>query len=247
MSGHSKWANIKRKKAVVDAERGRTFSRLVREITSAARNGGANPDANMRLKAAIEKARASNLPGETIERAIHRGSRAASGEGFEQVQYEGYGPAGVAVLLQIATDNRNRTAADIRHLFSKYGGSLGETGCVAWMFDRRGRVRVDAEGLDSEEALLEAALAAGADDAGVDDVGAYVEAAPEQLDAVAAALREQGLTIEEAGVEMVAANRIEVEGSEAHRLHALIDALDGHDDVEGLYHNADFTDDEEAP
>lgn len=246
MSGHSKWANIKRKKAVVDAERGRTFSRLVREITSAARNGGAQVDANMRLKAAIEKARASNLPAETIERAIHRGSRAASGEGFEQTQYEGYGPAGVAVLLQIATDNRNRTAADIRHLFSKYGGSLGETGCVAWMFERRGRVRVDAEALDTEEALLEAALGAGADDAGVDDIGAYVEAVPEELDAVAAALRELGLTVEEAAVELVAANRIEVAGSEASRLRALVDALEGHDDVEALYHNADFVDEDQA-
>lgn len=246
MSGHSKWANIKRKKAVVDAERGRTFSRLVREITSAARNGGANPDANMRLKAAIEKARAANLPGETIERAVNRGSRAASGEGFEQVQYEGYGPGGVAVMLQIATDNRNRTAADIRHLFSKYGGSLGETGCVGWMFDRRGRVRVDAEGLETEEALLEAAMEAGADDAGVDDIGAYVEAASDQLDEVAAALRSQGLEVEETGVEMVAANRVEVSGGDSQKLRNLIDALEGHDDVEALYHNGDIADDEDA-
>jgi YebC/PmpR family DNA-binding regulatory protein len=242
VSGHSKWANIKRKKAVVDAERGRTFSRLVREITSAARNGGPNPDANMRLKAAIEKARAQNLPGETIERAIHRGSRAASGDGFEQIQYEGYGPGGVAIMLQISTDNRNRTAADIRHLFSKNGGSLGETGCVAWMFDRRGRVRVDAEGLESEEALLEAALEAGADDAGVDDVGAYVETAPERVDEVAAALRNQGLEVEEAGPELVAANRVELAGNDGQRFLALVEALEGHDDVEAVYHNGDVAD-----
>lgn len=240
MSGHSKWANIKRKKAVVDAERGRTFSRLVREITSAARVGGANPDANMRLKAAIDKARAQNLPLETIERAVHRGSRAAAGEGFEAVQYEGYGPGGAAVLLSISTDNRNRTAAEIRHLFSKYGGSLGETGCVAWMFDRRGRVRIDAEGLESEEALLEAALEAGADDAGVDDVGAYVETGPEALEAVAAALEARGLGIEERGVELVAANQVELDETDGRRFLHLVEALEEHDDVEALYHNADL-------
>lgn len=241
MSGHSKWANIKRKKAVVDAERGRTFSRLVREITSAARGGGSNPDANMRLKAAIDKARAQNLPLEKIERAIARGSRSASGEGFESVQYEGYGPGGAALLLSISTDNRNRTAAEIRHLFSKHGGSLGESGCVAWMFDRRGRVRLDAEGLDSEEALYEAALEAGADDAGVDDNGAYVEAAPEALEAVAAALEARGLSVEERGIELVAASQVELDEADARRFQALAEALEGHDDVEAVYHNADLS------
>ncbi len=240
MSGHSKWANIKRKKAVVDAERGRTFSRLVREITSAARGGGPNPDANMRLKAAIDKARAQNLPLEKIERAISRGSRAGAGEGFETVQYEGYGPGGAAVLLVISTDNRNRTAADIRHLFAKHGGSLGETGCVAWMFERRGRVRLDAEGLESEEALLEAALEAGADDAGADDQGAFVEADPDALEAVADALEAQGLAVEERGIELVAANEVALGESEARRFASLVEALEGHDDVEALYHNADL-------
>jgi YebC/PmpR family DNA-binding regulatory protein len=244
VSGHSKWANIKRKKAVVDAERGRTFSRLVREIASAARGGGPNPEANVRLKAAIEKARAHNLPNDKIERAIQRGTRSASGEGYEQAQYEGYGPGGAAVLLVASTDNRNRTAADIRHLFSRHGGSLGESGCVAWMFDRRGRVRVDAAGLESEEALLEAALEAGADDAGVDDAGAFVETAPETVDAVAQALRARGLEVEEAGVELVAANRVELVGADAHRFAALIEALEGHDDVEAVYHNADLEEDE---
>ncbi|MCL6596163.1 MAG: YebC/PmpR family DNA-binding transcriptional regulator [Firmicutes bacterium] len=244
MSGHSKWANIKRRKAVVDAERGRTFSRLTREIVSAVRGGGPNPEANIRLKAAIEKARAHNLPNETIERAIARGSRAAAGEGYEEVQYEGYGPGGVALLLVASTDNRNRTAADIRHLFAKHGGSLGESGCVAWMFDRRGRVRVDAEGLDSEEALLEAALEAGADDAGVDDEGAFVETAPERVEEVAAALRRRGLAVEGAGVEMVAASRVELEGPDRRRFAALVEALEGHDDVEAVYHNGDLGEEE---
>ncbi len=240
MSGHSKWANIKRKKAVVDAERGRTFSRLVREITSAARGGGANPDVNIRLKAAIDKARAQNLPMDKIERAIQRGSRSGSGEGYETVQYEGYGPGGAAVLLVINTDNRNRTAAEIRHLFSRHGGSLGETGSVAWMFDRRGRVRLDPEGLESEEALLEAALEAGADDAGVDDAGAFVEADPAALNAVAAALERQGLSVEERGVELVAANAVVLGEADARRFASLVEALEGHDDVEALYHNADL-------
>lgn len=245
MSGHSKWANIKRKKAVVDAERGRTFSRLVREITSAARTGGGNPDANMRLKAAIEKGRAANLPAETIERAVQRGSRAASGEGFEQLIYEGYGPGGAALLVTVSTDNRNRTAADMRHLFTKHGGNLGESGSVAWMFDRRGRVRVDSENIDSEEDLLEAALEAGADDAGADDIGAYVEAATEDLSAVAAALRERGLTVEETGIEMVAATRVELAGTDAHRFRNLVDAIEGHDDVEAVATNADLPEEDE--
>ena len=146
----------------------------------------------------------------------------------------------MAILLSLSTDNRNRTAADIRHLFTKHGGSLGETGCVAWMFDRRGRVRLDAEGLESEEALLEAALEAGADDAGADDEGAYVEADPEAIEGVAAALEAQGLSVEGRGVELVAANRVELDASDARKLMNLVEALEGHDDVEALYHNADL-------
>lgn len=239
MSGHSKWANIKRKKAVVDAERGRTFSRLVREITSAARGGGGNPDANMRLRAAIEKARGQNLPAETIQRAVQRGSRAAAGEGFESIQYEGYGPGGSAILLLLATDNRNRTAAEIRHLFSKYGGSLGETGCVAWMFERRGVVRIGDEDLD-EERLLEAALEAGADDSGEDEEGAFVTCDPDQVEAVAEALRGKALRVEDTEVDRVAANRIRLEGRDAERCLDLLEALEEHDDVEAVFSNADF-------
>lgn len=243
MSGHSKWANIKRKKAVVDAERGRTFSRLVREITSAARGGGGNPDANIRLRAAIEKARDQNLPAETIQRAIQRGSRAAAGEGFEAIQYEGYGPAGAAVLLLLATDNRNRTAAEIRHIFSKHGGALGETGCVAWMFERRGVVRLGDEGLD-EERLLEAALEAGADDSGQDDEGPFVTCDPDRVDQVAQALRDQGLTVDDTEVDRVAANRVKLDGHDAERCLDLLADLEDQDDVESVYSNADFADEE---
>lgn len=239
MSGHSKWANIKRKKAVVDAERGRTFSRLVREITSAARGGGGNPDGNIRLRAAIEKARDQNLPIETIQRAIQRGSRAAAGEGFESIQYEGYGPGGAAVLLLLATDNRNRTAAEIRHIFTKHGGSLGETGCVAWMFERRGMVRIGDEDL-GEERLLEAALEAGADDSGIDDEGAFVTCDPDRVEDVARALREQGLTVDDTEVDRVAANRVHLEGKDAERCLDLLEALEEQDDVESVFSNADF-------
>lgn len=239
MSGHSKWANIKRKKAVVDAERGRTFSRLVREITSAARGGGGNPDGNVRLRAAIEKARDQNLPIETIQRAIQRGSRAAAGEGFESIQYEGYGPGGAAILLLLATDNRNRTAAEIRHIFTKHGGSLGESGCVAWMFERRGIVRIGDEDLD-EERLLEAALEAGADDSGQDDEGAFMICDPDRVEEVAQALRDQGLGVEDTEVDRVATNRIRLEGKEAERCLDLLEGLEDQDDVEAVFCNADF-------
>jgi YebC/PmpR family DNA-binding regulatory protein len=240
MSGHSKWANIKRRKAAVDAEKGRMFSRLVREITSAARTGGGNPDANPRLRAAIEKARDENLPLDTIQRAILRGTRAASGEGFEQLQYEGYGPGGTAILLTLSTDNRNRTAAEIRHLFTRYGGSLGEAGCVAWMFERRGRVRLGDEPPPGDERLLEAALEAGADDAGTDEEGAYVLCDPDRLEEVASSLRQQGLEVEEAETIRVPTTKVQLTGPEAERCLDLLEALEAHDDVEAVYTNAEF-------
>jgi YebC/PmpR family DNA-binding regulatory protein len=238
VSGHSKWANIRRKKAVVDAERGRVFSRLVREITSASRTGGANPDANMRLKAAVEKARAQNLPADTIQRAIQRGQRAAAGEGFENFVCEGYGPGGVAFLLEMSSDNRNRTAAEIRHLLSRHGGTLGESGSVAWMFGRQGEVRLAQDDPD-EERLLEAALEAGADDLRRDDDGPYLVCDPERLVEVADGLRHAGWEVAEASVVRVPHARVAVPAAEAERCLELLEMLEEHEDVEAVYSNLD--------
>ncbi len=236
MSGHSKWANIKRRKAVVDAQRGQTFSRYSREITVAARAGGGNPEANFRLKTAIEKARAANLPADTIARAIQRGVGATEGGDFDAVTYEGYGPGGVAVLLDILTDNRNRTAADIRHLFAKHGGSLGETGCVAWMFDRRAVVRVAAEAA-AEERVLAVALELGAEDVETDAEGYTVLAQPDDLEAVRSGLEAQGIAVASAEVERVARTTVSLSGADAERAWRLLDALEEHDDVQGVYSN----------
>ena len=236
MSGHSKWANIKRRKAVVDAQRGQTFSRYSREITVAARAGGGNPEANFRLNTAIEKARAANLPADTIARAIQRGVGATEGGDFDAVTYEGYGPGGVAVLLDILTDNRNRTAADIRHLFAKHGGSLGETGCVAWMFDRRAVVRVAAEAA-AEERVLAVALELGAEDVETDAEGYTVLAQPDDLEAVRSGLESQGIAVASAEVERVARTTVSLSGADAERAWRLLDALEEHDDVQGVYSN----------
>lgn len=236
MSGHSKWANIKRHKAIVDAQRGQTFSRYSREITVAARAGGGNPEANFRLKTAIEKARSANLPAETTARAIQRGVGASEGGNFAAVTYEGYGPGGVAILLDILTDNRNRTAADIRHLFTRYGGSLGETGCVAWMFERRAVVRV-AQQTAPEDRVLAVALELGAEDVESDAEGYTVVAAPDDMENIRAGLQAQGIAVESAEVERVASNTVALAGADAERAWRLIDALQEHDDVQDVYSN----------
>ena len=241
MSGHSKWAKIKRRKAVVDAQKGKVFSRLAREITVAARQGGGNPDANFRLATAIERARAENLPTGNIERAIARGVGGGDDSNYEELQYEGYGPGGVAILLQVMTDNRNRTAAEIRHLFSKHGGSLGETGSVGWMFQRRAKVRVRAK--DEEELLLTAADVGAEDVEPEDDSCFAVYGKAEELRALREGLIAAGIDVVAAEFTMEPTVRAEVGAADQEKVLSLLDALDEQDDVQEVYTSADFGED----
>lgn len=241
MAGHSKWDNIKHKKAKEDARRGKIFTKMTRLIAVAAREGDPDPATNFRLRLAVDKAKAANVPNDTIERAIKRGAGELGADSYEEFVYEGYGPGGVAVLLQIMTDNRNRTAADMRHLFSKHGGNLGESGCVAWMFEKKGVVKVSVDTYDEEEVLM-AALEAGAEDVTSDDEFHVVSCAPEQYEEVRDELAAAGFDIESAEVTMQPQNTVPVEGSDAKRLLQLLDALEDHDDVQDVYANFDISD-----
>jgi YebC/PmpR family DNA-binding regulatory protein len=245
MSGHSKWANIKRKKAVVDQQRGKVFSKLAREIMVAARQGGANPEANFRLKAAIEKARSFNMPLDNIQRAIARGSGGGDAGQLEELVYEGYGPGGIAILLEVMTDNRNRTAGEIRHIFSRRGGTLAESGSVAWMFERKASLRVEAPP-ESEERIVEALLDVGAEDVRAEDDGFVVVAAPEDLQAVNDALTSAGFRVVEAEIVREPKVRSAVAPEEAKRLFGLLEALEEHDDVQAVYANFDLSEAEVA-
>ena len=242
MAGHSKWANIKHRKAKADDKRGRIFTKLGREIIIAARQGGGDPDSNPRLKAVIAKAKEANMPNENIQRAIARGTGELEGAAYEEMVYEGYGPGGVAMLLNIATDNRNRTASEIRYLFSRNGGSLGESGCVAWMFNPMGVILVDiAPGKAREELILQA-IEAGADDVEDSDADTLeIRTAPENLESVKNAIKEQGAIITSAEVEMVPQTEITVEEPEiAAKVMRLVELLEDHDDVQAVYTNADI-------
>lgn len=240
MSGHSKWANIKRKKAKVDAVKGTVFSRLTKEIMAAAKRGGPNPDLNFRLRIAIEKAKSQNLPATNIERAVRRATGQEEGVHYEEAVYEGYGPAGTAVYLQILTDNRNRTAGEVRHIFSRHGGALGETGCVAWMFDPKGRLVISDT--KPEEELLDIAIEAGAEDLRTEDEEITVLCAPDQLDAVRTEFENQGIAVQEAELVRIPKTTVAVAGQEAEQLAELLDLLDDHDDVEKVFSNAEFPD-----
>lgn len=244
MSGHSKWAKIKRQKAVVDVKRGAVYAKRAREIIVAARFGGPDPDANFRLRQAIEKAKAEGVPNDNIDRAIEKGSGSGAGDDMEELVYEGYGPGGVAVLVKCATDNRNRTAGDIRSYFSKYGGNLGENGCVNWMFKERGEVEVEKDKTYDEDGLLLAASDAGADDLDTeqDDI-AVVLCAPDKLDAVRAAVATAGHTIRSAEVNMNPMTTVEIADADtAKMLLRLLDVLENHDDVQHVYANFDMSD-----
>lgn len=244
MAGHSKWANIKHKKAREDAKRGKIFTKIARQITLAAREGGGDPEANFKLRLAINKARTVNMPNENIERAIARGTGALESDNFEEVTYEGYGPGGVAILVEAATDNRNRTASEVRHTFSKNGGNLGETGCVAWMFETKGLIIIQSEegaAVDEDEVMM-AALEAGAEDVRVEEDAIEIITAPEDLEAVEKGLKAAGFQVASAEVTMLPQNTVAVEGEEAQRVLKLIDALEDLDDVQEVYTNADIPD-----
>ena len=241
MSGHSKWATIRRKKGAADAKRGQLFSKLARAIIVAAREGGPDPDSNLALANAIEKAREASMPKDNIERAIARGAGAGvGGEAYEHVTYEGYGPAGVALLVEALTDNRNRTASDVRHIFTKNDGNLGGSGGVAWQFERKGMIIVDADRVDEDELTLSAADA-GAEDVTVDGSSLQVTTAPEDLGAVRAALETAGIPLESAELTLVPKTTVRVEDeSAARKLVRLMDALEDNEDVQGVYANFDI-------
>jgi YebC/PmpR family DNA-binding regulatory protein len=239
MSGHSKWASIKHKKAATDARRGQLFTKLARAISVAAREGGGDPDANFTLAAAIQKARDYSMPKDSIQRAIDRGTGAgADGETIERVVYEGYGPAGVAVLAEALTDNRNRTSADLRHIFDKNGGSLGEPGSVAWVFEKRGVVMVDADRYTEDDLI--AAIDAGAEDVSPEEGSLKVISAAEDLAAVREALESSGVEIESAELTMEPKSVVEVGERDAASVMRLMEALDDHDDVEAVHANFDI-------
>ena len=243
MSGHSKWANIKRKKGANDAIRGKITTKIGREITIAVRMGGGDPTGNMRLKLALSKAKANNIPKDNINRAIQKGLGATEGSNYEELMYEGYGPGGTAVMLDILTDNRNRTAADVRHLFSKYGGNLGQDGCVAWMFKKKAVFLVERETFDDEDALMEIVLEAGADDMKVEDEVFEITAEPEAFDAIEAALGEKGIETASAEVTMVPDKTVHLEGKDAEKMQTLIDALEDNDDIQNVYSNHEIDED----
>jgi YebC/PmpR family DNA-binding regulatory protein len=241
MSGHSKWSSIKHKKGAADAKRGKLFSKLSRAIIVAAREGGPDPAANLALANAVEKARSYSMPKENIERAIARGSGAdADAESFEQVVYEGYGPSGVAVIVEALTDNRNRTAADVRHVFSKHDGTLGGSGAVAWLFERRGVILVEADRADEDELTL-AAAEGGAEDVEHDGSSFRVTAAPEDLTAVREAIEQAGIEVESSELTMVPKTTVSLEDENAaKKTLRMIDALEENDDVQEVYSNFDI-------
>jgi YebC/PmpR family DNA-binding regulatory protein len=241
LSGHSKWSSIKHKKGAADAKRGQLFSKLSRAIIVAARDGGPDPEGNSALATAIQKARDNSMPKENIERAIARGSGTGSdGQAYEQVTYEGYGPEGVAVLVEALTDNRNRTSAEIRHLFAKHDGNLGTSGSVAWLFERRGLVLVDADREDEDEVTL-AAAEGGADDVAREGSTFQVTSAPEDLPSVREALEAAGIGVESADLTMLPKTTVEIEDeSAARKLLRLMDALEESDDVQDVYANFDI-------
>jgi YebC/PmpR family DNA-binding regulatory protein len=243
MSGHSKWSTIKRKKGAIDAKRGKVFTRLIKEITVAARGGGGDPEGNPRLRSAIATAKTENMPKDNIARAIKKGTGEIAGEVYDEIMYEGYGPGGVAILVECLTDNRNRTVADVRHYFAKNNGNLGESGCVAYMFDKRGLILVDKSTVE-EEVLMDAALEAGAEDVVEEESEFQIFTAPEDFDDVRGALEKAGISFLDASVSMIPQNTVEVVDEKiARALMKLMESLEDHDDVQNIYANFDIDDD----
>ena len=242
MAGHSKWAGIKHKKAVVDAQRGKVFSKVIRELTAAARLGGGNPEGNPRLRLAMQKAKEANLPKDTVEKAIKRGTGDLPGISYEEMVIEGYGPGGVAILVEALTDNKNRTSAEVRSLFSRHGGNLAGAGSVSWLFQKKGLIALSAQGLD-EERLMNAALEAGAEDLKVEDGQATMTTSVQALEGVKQALQQAGHRLESAELTMVPSTTVRVDDpAQAKALLALLDVLEEHEDTQHVYANFDIPD-----
>jgi len=240
MSGHSKWHTIKHKKGALDAKRGKLFTKLIKEITVAARTGGGDADANARLRKAVLDAKAGNMPNDTIDRAIKRGTGELEGVNYEEITYEGYGPGGVALIIESMTDNRNRTVAEIRHMFSKNGGNLGESGSVGWIFDKKGYIVVSKDAKPEDE-LFEIVTEAGAEDLRDDVDNFEIITAPDNFDVVLAAVKSAGVEPEVAEVELVPQNYIKLEGAEAKQMLKLMESLEDHDDVQKVSANFDIS------
>jgi YebC/PmpR family DNA-binding regulatory protein len=239
MSGHSKWHTIKHKKGATDAKRGKVFTKLIKEITVAARTGGGDAAANARLRKAISDAKASNMPNDTIDRAVKRGTGELEGVSYDEITYEGFGPGGVAIMVESMTDNRNRTVAEIRHIFSKNGGNMGASGSVGYLFDKKGCIVVD-KSAKSEDDLFEIVTEAGAEDLKEDGDNFEVITTPENFDAVLSAVKEAGIEPQMAEIEMIPQNHVKLEGNEARQMLKLMEALEEHDDVQQVSANFDI-------
>ncbi len=245
MSGHSKWSTIKRKKGALDAKRGKIFTKLIRELQTAARIGGGDPDTNPRLRLVVDKAKQANMPKDNIQRAIDKGAGGGEGESFDEVVYEGYGPGGAAIFIETLTDNKNRTVADVRHVLSKNGGNLGASGSVAYLFEKRGLLSFERDGVDGD-ALMEAALEAGADDIVESDDAIDVVTTPGDFESVKTAVAEAGFEPANAEVTMEASTKVALTGKDAEQMLRLADALEDLDDVQNFYANFDISDEELA-
>jgi len=243
MSGHNKWSTIKHKKGAADAKRGKMFSKLIKEISIAARMGGGDLEGNPRLRTAVNAARNANMPKDNIERAVKRGTGELEGVNYEEITYEGYGPGGVAVLVEALTDNKNRTVAEIRHIFDKYNGNLGETGCVSWMFDKKGMIEVASRGL-SEDEVMELALESGAQDVKNEGDAFEITTEPAEFETVRKAVEEKGWKMELAEITMIPQNTVKLEGKKAEQMLKMMDALDDLDDLEKVYANFDISEEE---
>jgi len=245
MSGHSKWHSIKHKKGAIDAKRGRMFTKLIKEITIAARIGGGDAEGNPRLRKAIADAKEVNMPADNIKRAVQKGTGELEGGQLEELQYEGYGPGGVAMIVEVVTDNRNRTVSEIRHVFSKNGGNMGEAGSVSWMFHKKGYIAIDKSKGD-EDTLMTLAIDAGADDFTGEETNYEIYTAPDAFDKVLSALKAKGIQPETAEISMIPQNYIKVEGKTAQQLVKLMEAMEEHDDVQHVYANFDIEESELA-
>ncbi|MBN1847383.1 MAG: YebC/PmpR family DNA-binding transcriptional regulator [Deltaproteobacteria bacterium] len=241
MSGHSKWSSIKHKKGAADAKRGKIFTKLIKEITVAARMGGGDPDGNPRLRSAIQAARSENMPKDNIERAIKKGTGELEGTSYEEANYEGYGPGGVAILIDCLTDNKKRTVAEIKYILDRHGGNLGEPGCVAWIFEKKGSIIFERDQVD-EEKLLNTALEAGAEDVKEEETEFEVVMNPTDFETVKKAFDEQGLTYSVAEIDMIPKNTVKLEGRKAEQMLSLMENLEDNDDVNHVYANFDISD-----